>query len=113
MELIAKPLINSLDGGIKSFCTEIYVPAKKHKRKIAKLASYKLNRASIGFYCKDTVNNFNDINSLNKLLSSPKTSHRPVYLIVKNTEFKNISTKLIRINRILRKTDKYIFLKLA
>ena len=55
----------------------------------------------------------NDINSLNKLLSSPKTSHRPIYLIVKNAEFKNISTKLIRINRILRKTDKYIFLKLA
>jgi 4-amino-4-deoxy-L-arabinose transferase-like glycosyltransferase len=117
MELIAKPLINSLDGGIKSFCTEIYVPAKehakKHKRKIAKLASYKLNRASIGFYCKDTVNNFNDINSLNKFLASPETFHRPVYLIVKNTEFKNISTKLIRINRILRRTEKYTFLKLA
>jgi|694.fasta_scaffold00001_90 4-amino-4-deoxy-L-arabinose transferase-like glycosyltransferase len=117
MELIAKPLIRSLDGGIKSFCTEIYVPAKehagKHKIKIAKLASYKLNRASIGFYCHDSLNNLNDINSLNKFLVSPRTSHRPVYLIVKNTEFKNISTKLIRINRILRRTEKYTFLKLA
>jgi small basic protein len=117
MELIAKPLIKSLDGGIKSFCTEIYVPAKehagKHKRKIAKLASYKLNRASIGFYCHDSLNNLNDINSLNKFLASPETFHRPVYLLVKNTEFKNISTKLTRINKILRKTDKYIFLKLA
>ena len=117
MELIAKPLINNLDGGIKSFCTEIYAPAKehakKHKRKIAKLASYKSNRASIGFYCKDTVNNFNDINSLNKFLASPETFQRPVYLIVRNAEFKNISTKLSRINKILKKTDKYIFLKLA
>jgi 4-amino-4-deoxy-L-arabinose transferase-like glycosyltransferase len=117
MELIAKPLVNSLDGGIKSFCKEIHLPAvehaKKHKRKIAKLASYKLNRASIGFYCHDSLNNLNDINSLNKFLTSPKTSHRLVYLIVKNAEFKNISTKLVRANQIMKKTDKYIFLKLA
>lgn len=117
MELIAQPLINNSDGGIKSFCKEIYLPATehstKHKRKIAKLTSYKLNRASIGFYCKDTVNNFNDINSLNKFLVSAETSHRAVYLIVKNTEFKNLSTKLIRINRMLRRTEKYTFLKLA
>jgi hypothetical protein len=117
MELIAKPLIKSLDGGIKSFCTEIYVPAKehakKHKRKIAKLASYQLNRASIGFYCKDTVNNLNDINSLNKFLASPETFQRPVYLIVKNAEFQNITSQIIRARTIVKKTDKLSLLRIS
>jgi 4-amino-4-deoxy-L-arabinose transferase-like glycosyltransferase len=117
MELIAKPLIKSLDGGIKSFCTEIYVPAKehakKHKRKIAKLASYQLNRASIGFYCKDTVNNLNDINSLNKFLASPETFQRPVYLLVRNDESQNITSQIIRARTIIKKTDKLSLLRIS
>lgn len=114
-ELIAKPLVNNLDGGIKKFCKEIYIPqnikkgrvAKQRRSKKASINTFNLNRASIGFYCSEKVHNFTEISRLEERLQSNKEA----YIITKNSELDKVKNSLSKAHKVLLKSDKYTFLK--
>ena len=114
-ELIARPIVNNLDGGIKKFCKEIYSQKdnkQKNKTRLNEnnkpsIATFNLSRASIGFYCEESVHNFTDLSKLNQMLLMKKN----FYLISKHNEFNKIKNSLDRSFKVVLKTDKYLFLK--
>lgn len=99
MNLIVKPVITELDGGIKQFCKENY------KSKAA-LFTYKLQRASLGFYCKTPVKNINELAELNQF-----TTHKRAYLVMKKELYsKNRLSFPFNSYKLLKESNKYSFL---
>ena len=105
VSFIGVPIFKSMDKGVKSFCESQY-------KSNSNIYTYKLQRGSIGFYCKSKVEQINNQETVLAFLSKPEQ----FYLITRKKDFKNLESfllesyahgKLISI----KENDDYIFLE--